>query len=148
MYHHTPPMTMLYALREGLRIVLEEGLEPRIVRHKRNATALAAGLEAMGLELHADERYRLSPLTTVKVPEGVDDLKLRVGLLNEHNIEIGGGIAELAGRIVRIGLMGVGSTEANVFALLSALEAQLPKQAFKLDPGAGASAAARYYSGN
>jgi len=148
MYHHTPPMTMLYALREGLRIVLEEGLEPRIARHKRNANALAAGLEAMGLTLHADERYRLPPLTTVRVPEGVDDLKLRVGLLNEHNIGIGGGIAELAGKIVRIGLMGVGSTEANVFALLSALEAQLPKQGFKLDPGAGASAAARYYAAN
>jgi alanine-glyoxylate transaminase/serine-glyoxylate transaminase/serine-pyruvate transaminase len=148
MYHHTPPMTMLYALREGLRIVLEEGLEPRIARHKRNANALAAGLEAMGLELHADERYRLPPLTTVRVPEGVDDLKLRVGLLNEHNIEIGGGIAGLAGKIVRIGLMGVGSTEANVFALLSALEAQLPKQGFKLDPGAGAQAAARYYAAN
>jgi alanine-glyoxylate transaminase/serine-glyoxylate transaminase/serine-pyruvate transaminase len=148
MYHHTPPMTMLYALREGLRIVLEEGLEPRIERHKRNAGALAAGLEAMGLTLHAQDGYRLPPLTTVRVPDGIDEMRLRMALLDEHNIEVGGGITQLQGKIIRIGLMGVGSTEANVFALLSALETQLPKQGFKLDPGAGAQAAARYYSGN
>ncbi len=139
---------MLYALREGLRIVLEEGLEARIARHKRNAGALGAGLEAMGLTLHADERYRLPPLTTVRVPEGVDDMKLRVGLLNEHNIEVGGGITDLAGKVIRIGLMGVGSTEANVYALLQALETQLPKQGFKRDPGAGPAAASRYYAAN
>jgi alanine-glyoxylate transaminase/serine-glyoxylate transaminase/serine-pyruvate transaminase len=148
MYHHTPPMTMLYALREGLRIVLEEGLEPRIARHKRNAGALAAGLEAMGLAMHAQEGYRLPPLTTVRVPEGVDDLALRQGLLTEHNIEVGGGITDLAGKVIRVGLMGVGSTEANVYSLLQALETQLPKQGFKPDIGAGAAAAARYYAAN
>jgi len=147
MYHHTPPMTMLYALREGLRIVLEEGLEARFARHKRNANALAAGLEAMGLELHAQEGYRLPPLTTVRIPEGVEDLPLRQGLLYEHNIEVGGGIAALQGKILRIGLMGVGSTEANVFSLLHSLETQLPKQGFKPDPGASLAAAARYYAG-
>jgi len=148
MYHHTPPMTMLYALREGLRIVLEEGLEARFARHKRNAHALHDGLEAMGLVLHAQEGYRLKPLTTVRIPEGVDDLKLRQGLLHEHNIEVGGGIAALQGKILRIGLMGVGSTESNVFSLLHALETQLPKQGFKLDPGAGVAAAARHYAAN
>jgi len=148
MYHHTPPMTMLYALREGLRIVLEEGLEARFVRHRRNAHALYAGLEAMGLELHAQQGFRLAPLTTVRIPEGVEDLPLRQGLLAEHNIEVGGGIAALQGKILRIGLMGVGSTESNVFSLLHALETQLPKQGFKLDPGAGLAAAARYYAAN
>ncbi len=143
MYHHTPPMTMLYALREGLRIVLEEGLEARFARHQRNAGALAAGLEAMGLKLHAQEGYRLPPLTTVKVPEGIDDMKLRQGLLHEHNIEVGGGIGALQGQILRIGLMGYGSAEANVFALLFALETQLSKQGFRLEPGAGVAAAAR-----
>lgn len=145
MYHHTPPMTMLYALREGLRIVLEEGMEARIIRHKRNANALAAGLEAMGLTLHAQEGYRLPPLTTVKVPEGIDDLKLRQGLIQDHNIEIGGGIGNMAGQIVRIGLMGVGSTEQNVLLLLFALEEQLVRQGFKLERGAGLSAAAKSY---
>lgn len=147
MYHHTPPMTMLYALREGLRIVLEEGMEARIVRHKRNAVALAAGIEAMGLTLHAQEGYRLPPLTTVKVPEGIDDLKLRQGLLHEHNIEIGGGIGAMAGQILRIGLMGYGSTEQNVLLLLFALEEQLFKQGFKLERGVGVAAAVKSYEG-
>jgi len=146
MYHHTPPMTMLYALREGLRIVLEEGLEPRFARHKQNAAALMAGLEAMGLELHAQEGYRLPPLTTVRVPEGVDDLKLRQALLTEHNIEVGGGIGPLAGKILRIGLMGYNSTQTNVMALLFALETQLRKQGFKTEPGAGLAAAAASYA--
>ena len=142
-YHHTPPMTMLYALREGLRIALEEGLEPRIARHKRNAESLQAGVEAMGLTLHAQEGYRLPPLTTVRVPEGIDDMKLRQGLLQEHNIEVGGGIGVLQGQVLRVGLMGYGSTEQNVFALLFALETQLLKQGFRLESGAGVAAAAR-----
>lgn len=146
-YHHTPPMTMLYALREGLRIVLEEGLEARIARHRRNAEGLRLGLEAMGLILHAQEGYRLPPLTTVRVPEGVDDMALRRGLLYEHNIEIGGGIGVLQGQVLRIGLMGVGSTEPNVLALLHALEAQLLKQGFRLERGAGVAAAARFFNG-
>jgi alanine-glyoxylate transaminase/serine-glyoxylate transaminase/serine-pyruvate transaminase len=145
-YHHTPPMTMLYALREGLRIVLEEGLEPRIARHLRNARAFWAGLEAMGLTLHVEQKHRLTPLTTVRVPEGIDEMALRQGLLLEHNIEIGRGFGNLEGQVWRIGLMGYGSSEENVFALLYALETQLAKQKFGLDCGAGVAAAARAFS--
>lgn len=145
MYHHTPPMSMLYALREGLRIVLEEGLEPRIARHKRNAAALQAGLEAMGMQLHAQEGYRLPPLTTVKVPEGIEEMKLRRGILENHNIEVGGGIGAMQGQVLRIGLMGYGSTEPNVFALLFAIEQELLAQNYKLEKGAGVSAAVRSY---
>ena len=144
---YTPPMTMLYALREGLRIVLEEGLEERIARHRRNAAAFAAGVEAMGLELHAQEDHRLPPLTTVRVPEGVDDMKLRQGLLQEHNIEVGGGIGVLQGRVLRIGLMGYGSTDTNVFSLLHAMETQFAAQGFRVEPGAALAAAARSYAG-
>jgi alanine-glyoxylate transaminase/serine-glyoxylate transaminase/serine-pyruvate transaminase len=143
MYHHTPPMTMLYALRESLRIVLEEGLEARIGRHRRNGEALCAGLEAMGLTLHAQDGYRLPPLTTVRVPDGIDDLKLRQRLLQEHNIEVGGGIGALQGKVLRIGLMGYGSAPPNVFALLHALEAGLSAQGFRAEPGAGVLAAAK-----
>ena len=142
-YHHTPPMTMLYALREGLRIALEEGLEARIVRHRRNAEALWAGLEAMGLTLHAQEGYRLPPLTTVRVPEGIDEMDVRRGLLQEHNIEVGGGIGELQGQIWRIGLMGYGSSPENVLALLYALETQLARLGYRLEKGAGVAAAVR-----
>ena len=144
-YHHTPPMTMLYALREGLRIVLEEGLEARIARHLRNARAFWAGIEAMGLTLHVEEKHRLPPLTTVRVPEAIDEAALRQGLLEEHNIEIGRGFGNLDGQVWRIGLMGVGSTPQNVLTLLFALEDQLLAQGYALDKGAGVSAAARFY---
>jgi alanine-glyoxylate transaminase/serine-glyoxylate transaminase/serine-pyruvate transaminase len=144
-YHHTPPMTMLYALREGLRIVLEEGLEPRIVRHLRNSRAFWAGIEAMGLTLHVEEKHRLSPLTTVRVPEGIDEMAIRTGLLLEHNIEIGRGFGALEGQVWRVGLMGYGSSEENVLALLYALETQLGKQKFGLNRGAGVAAAARAF---
>ena len=129
-----------------LRIVLEEGLEPRIVRHLRNARALWAGIEAMGLVLHVDEKHRLTPLTTVRVPEGIDEMAIRTGLLLEHNIEIGRGFGALEGQVWRIGLMGYGSSEENVFALLYALETQLARQKFGLDHGAGVAAAARAYA--
>ena len=99
----------------------------------------------MGIELHAQEGYRLPSLTTARVPEGIDDDKLRAGLLNEHNIEVGRGIAELQGKVLRIGLMGYNSTEANVLTLLYALETQLLNQGFHLDNGAGVSAATNHY---
>jgi alanine-glyoxylate transaminase/serine-glyoxylate transaminase/serine-pyruvate transaminase len=148
LYHHTPPMTMLYALREALRIVVEEGLQVRIARHKRNAEAFHAGLAAMGIELHAQEGYRLPSLVTARVPEGVDDDVLRRGLLNQHNIEVGRGIGELQGKILRIGLMGYNSTETNVLALLFALETQLLAQSYSLEKGAGVAAAVRHYDEN
>jgi alanine-glyoxylate transaminase/serine-glyoxylate transaminase/serine-pyruvate transaminase len=142
-YHHTPPMTMLYALREALRIALEEGLEARIARHRRNAQALWAGVEAMGLRLHAQEGHRLPPLTTVRVPEGVDEMAVRQGLLQEHNIEVGGGIGALRGQVWRIGLMGYSSTGHNVLALLYALGTELARQGCRVETEAGMGAAAR-----
>ncbi|HUF52397.1 MAG TPA: alanine--glyoxylate aminotransferase family protein [Dehalococcoidia bacterium] len=148
MYHHTPPMTMLYALREGLRIVMEEGLEARIARHKRNANALIAGVTAMGMTLHAQPEYRLPPLTTVGVPDGVDERQLRMALLQNHNIEVGGGIGDLAGQILRIGLMGFNSTAQNVLGLLFALEIELLALAVRLDKGAGVAAVVKYYDEN
>jgi alanine-glyoxylate transaminase/serine-glyoxylate transaminase/serine-pyruvate transaminase len=142
-YHHTAPITMVYALREGLQLVLEEGLEARFGRHQRNGEALRAGLEAMGLTLHAQEGYRLPLLTAVRIPDGVEDLKVRRALLYEHNIEIGGGLGPLAGNVWRIGLMGVGSSAENVLAVLQALEQELSAQGFGLEKGAGVAAADR-----
>jgi alanine-glyoxylate transaminase/serine-glyoxylate transaminase/serine-pyruvate transaminase len=141
-YHHTPPMTMLYALREALRLVLEEGLEGRLARHRRHAEALWAGLEALGLALHVPEGYRCPALTTVRVPEGIDELRVRHGLLEEHNIETGAGFGPLQGQVWRIGLMGYSSRPENIFALLHGLEVQLAKQGHKVEKGAGLSAAA------
>lgn len=126
-YHHTAPISANYALYEGLRLVVEEGLENRWARHRRNAEMLWDGLKDLDLNLHVPVAHRLTTLTTVRVPEGVDELAVRQRLLEDYNIEIAGGLGELKGRIWRIGLMGYSSRPENVLVLLSALERLLYK---------------------
>ena len=142
-YHHTSPINMTYALREALRMMMEEGQENRINRHARVAAALRAGAEALGLSLLAEEGHRLNPLTTLSIPQGIEDAKVRRALLNGYDIEIGGGLGEFAGKAWRVGLMGESARERNVFALLSALETILSKEGYEVAFGASLSAAQR-----
>ncbi len=121
-YHHTAPISMIYALREGLCLLLEEGLEARWARHLRNAAALKAGLTALGLRYTAVEGRQLPQLHAVRFPAGVDDAAVRKRLLAEFGIEIGGGLGEFKGKAWRIGLMGHNSRPDNVLLLLAALE--------------------------
>jgi alanine-glyoxylate transaminase / serine-glyoxylate transaminase / serine-pyruvate transaminase len=145
-YHHTPPISLIYALREALRLVLEEGLEARWERHAQNQQALIAGVEAMGLELFvANAADRLITVTAVRIPEGVDDGKVRVQLLDEFNIEIAGGIGVTRGKIWRIGLMGYSCQKTNVLLFLAALEKTLLDQGLRVPAGAGVAAAIRAY---
>jgi len=121
-YHHTAPTSTMYALREALRMVQEEGLEARLARHMENAKRLWNGLEALGLTLWVeDESLRIPSLTTCRVPEGFDEAKLRAQLRDEFNVEIAGGFGPLAGKIWRIGLMGESSRHEYVTLLLGAL---------------------------
>ncbi len=121
-YHHTAPASMLYALREGLRIIFEEGLEARLQRHQILGDKLKMELENLGFKQFAQEGYRLSMLTSVHVPEKVDDAKTRMRLLNEYKIEIGGGLGHLKGKIWRIGLMGETCRLQNIHLLTGALK--------------------------
>jgi alanine-glyoxylate transaminase/serine-glyoxylate transaminase/serine-pyruvate transaminase len=140
-YHHTASATLFYALREGLAMVKEEGLENRWARHKRNHEAFAAGLEAIGLEmLVKNPADRLWTLNTPRVPAGVDDAKVRAYLLEQHGMEIAGGFGPLAGKVFRIGTMGYGSTPENVMLILESLQAALKQQGFS--PAGDARAAA------
>jgi len=139
-YHHTASATMFYALREGLALVAEEGLEARWERHRRNHLAFVAGIEAMGLEMHVPAGDRLWTLNTPRVPLGVDEAKVRQYLLQERSIEIAGGFGPLAGQIFRIGTMGCGSTPENVLLILRELEAALRLEGYK-PAGNGAAAA-------
>ena len=120
-YHHTAPINMNYAFREALRLIAEEGLEARWERHRTNAERLWAGLEGMGLKCHVDHAIRLPSLTTVRVPDGVDAKAVSRTLLLEHNIEIAGGLGQLAGQVWRIGIMGYNSRPDAVDRLLLAL---------------------------
>lgn len=144
-YHHTAPVSMIYALREALRLVAEEGLEERYRRHRLNAAALGEGLQSMGLRLFVRPELRLPSLVSVVVPEGVDDLRLRRELLADYGIEIGGGLGKLRGKILRIGVMGYSSHRKNVLLLLVALEDCLRRQGFRVPVGDSVSAAVRVY---
>jgi len=143
-YHHTAPVNMIYAIREALRLIAEEGLEARFARHRLNHRALVAGLEAMGLSMLVPEKERLPMLNAVRIPEGVNDLKVRKALLNDFAIEIGGGLGQFAGTVWRVGLMGHSCRRKNVFLFLSALEAVLKSEGFKARPGAMEAATAVY----
>ena len=128
-------------------MVLEEGLENRYARHRRNGRALRAGLEALGMKLLIPEEQCTYQLTSVRTPEGIDEARVRSRLLNEYNVEIGGGLGQLRGQIWRIGLMGESSTVGNVMVLLSALEELLPTEGFEVSAGQGAAAASRVLAG-
>lgn len=140
-YHHTAPISVIYSLWQALDMLLNEGLDARFARHSRNARALRAGLEALGLELLVKGDSWAPPLTTVKVPSGIDDGKVRQRLLREHNIEIGGGLGVLAGKVWRVGLMGHNSTATSVFTFLSALERVLDGEGYEVARGASLAAA-------
>jgi alanine-glyoxylate transaminase/serine-glyoxylate transaminase/serine-pyruvate transaminase len=127
-YHHTAPINMIYAFREALRIIAEEGLEDRFARHLLNHRALVAGVEAMGLSMLVPEGERLPMLNAIRIPEGADDVKVRKTLLNDFGVEIGGGLGDLAGKVWRVGLMGHASRKKNVVLFLSALEIILRSQ--------------------
>jgi alanine-glyoxylate transaminase / serine-glyoxylate transaminase / serine-pyruvate transaminase len=124
-YHHTAPVNALYGLHEALVMLQEEGLENSWARHEHHHRALRAGLENLGFEYIGKDGARLPQLNAVKLPAGVDEAKLRSILLNEFNLEIGAGLGALAGKIVRIGLMGYAASNRNVMLCLAALEAAL-----------------------
>ncbi len=146
-YHHTPAVSLIFALREALRIVSEEGLEASWQRHRQNQQALIAGLEALGLELFVpDPHDRLPTVTSVRVPGGIEEARLRRQLLDEFGIEIAGGIGTLSGKIWRIGLMGFSSQAKHVLLFLAGLEKVLLEQGFQAPAGAGIGAAVQVYA--
>ncbi len=144
-YHHTASSNIVYGMREALRIIVEEGLEARWARHQLNGDALKAGIRAMGLNILTRPGYELSVLTAISLPEGVDELAVRKGLLEEYSIEIGGGFGPLEGRLLRIGLMGYNSCRKNVDTVLAALEHLLPRCGFTPPAGAALAAADAVY---
>jgi alanine-glyoxylate transaminase/serine-glyoxylate transaminase/serine-pyruvate transaminase len=140
-YHHTLSTSLIYALREALLMVEEEGLEQRVARHERHHQALAAGVEAMGLSLLPPAAERLWTLNTVRVPNGVDEASVRKTLLTTFNIEVGAGLGPLAGKIWRVGLMGAGSTPQALLQFLAAFESALAVHGYTARAGAGVAAA-------
>jgi len=144
--HHTEATSMLYALREGLRILLEEGLEARFARHAENGAAIVAGVRGMGLQLFGNDQARLPVVTCIEIPPGIDGESVRSMLLEDFGIEIASSFGPLKGRIWRIGSMGYSSSRKNVLHVLGALEATLLRHGFKLPAGEGVQAALDVYA--
>lgn len=144
-YHHTAPVNALYSLHESLVMLQEEGLENSWARHAKNHEALKAGLNAMGINFIVEEKYRLPQLNAVTIPEGTDDPAVRKLLLERFNLEIGGGLGALAGKVWRIGLMGFASNPKNVTLCLSALETGINQLGGSVERGAALAAAAKVY---
>jgi len=143
--HHTEATSMLYALREGLRLIMEEGLDNRFARHRLHERALMAGLEAMGLTLFGDKRFKLPTVTCVNIPQGVDGESVRRMLLDEFGIEIASSFGPLHGKIWRIGTMGYSCRKENILKLLTALEAVLIYHGVRINRGEGAQTALSMY---
>ena len=145
-YHHTAPVSMLYALRESLGLIEQEGLPARFARHQLNSDALVAGLMELELTPLPSAEHRLPMLSCVTVPPHLDEGAVRQQLLQQFGIEIGGGLGPLKGKVWRIGLMGESCTEANVLTFLNALEEIFIRYGWLSTPGVALQAAARIYS--
>ncbi len=143
-YHHTAPINMIFALREAVRIIAEEGLEARHARHRLNHRALVAGVEAMGLSMVVPEAERLPMLNTIQIPDGADDKRVRGALLKDFGIEIGGGLGDFAGKAWRVGIMGEACRRKNVVTFLAAIETILKAEGVAVGSGAQQAAAAVY----
>jgi len=121
-YHHTAPINMMYALYQSLLDVMEEGIEEVLIRHQKTHEFLVASLKDLGLEMLVSKDSRLPSLNAIKIPKNIDDLLIRSSLLNDYDIEIGGGLGPLAGKVWRVGLMGYSAKEKNVNKLFKALK--------------------------
>lgn len=130
-YHHTAPISMFYGLYEALRLIEEEGVENRWERHRRAHLEFVKGIEALGMSMLVPEEHRLWNLNTPRVPQGVDEAKVRQLLLQEHGIEIMGGFGPLAGKVFRVGVMGPLAIEEKVKFFLNAFEGALEAGASK-----------------
>ncbi|WP_340029224.1 alanine--glyoxylate aminotransferase family protein [Paenibacillus sp. FSL H7-0940] len=145
--HHTEATSMLYGLHEGLRILLQEGLEARFQRHLMNERALVAGIQGMGLQLYGDMSSKLPVVTCITIPEGIDGESVRSMLLNDFSIEIASSFGPLKGQIWRIGTMGFSCQRKNVLHVLGALEAVLLRHRHLLPAGEAVQAALDVYAG-
>ncbi len=130
-YHHTAPISMFYALREALMVIADEGIENRWERHRRSNRSFVNGIEALGLKMHVPAEHRIPTLNTVRVPEGVDEAKVRKHLLDGPGIEIAGGFGPLAGKVFRIGVMGPLATEENVQFFLREFSKALTSEGYQ-----------------
>ncbi|WP_059104554.1 pyridoxal-phosphate-dependent aminotransferase family protein [Shouchella shacheensis] len=143
--HHTEATSMLYAVRESLRFIKQEGIENRYERHRIHSEALNIGLEAMGISLYGNNENRLPCVTVINVPEGIEETAIRSTLLEQFGIEIAGSFGPLKGKVVRIGTMGFSCRKNNILQTLGALESTFTYLGVPVNQGEAVQAALHYY---
>ncbi len=145
--HHTEATTMLYGARECARIVVEEGMDAAVERHRLHGTAMVAGLVGLGLELFGDQSHRMNNIVAVRIPDGIDDAKARAAMVADYGIEIGTSFGPMAGKFWRIGTMGYNARRDTVLLTLAALEQLLRRGGAAVTAGSGVDAALESYGG-
>lgn len=144
--HHTEATSMIYALHEGLRMMILEGIKNGYARHSQNDRAIQAGIEAMGLAIFGDRTTKMPTVTPILIPEGVDGDAVRNTLLNDFGVEIASSFGPLQGKVWRIGNMGFSSRKENVLHVLAAFEAALLFHGADINRGEAVLAALREYN--
>ncbi|MFO5609235.1 pyrimidine-specific ribonucleoside hydrolase RihA [Klebsiella pneumoniae] len=143
--HHTEATSALFAARECARLILQEGLDNGIARHKLHGDALLKGIQAMGLETFGDLRHKMNNVLGVVIPNGINGDQVRKLMLEDFGIEIGTSFGPLHGKVWRIGTMGYNARKDCVMQTLSALEAVLNYLKFTTTQGAAMQAAWDHY---
>ena len=143
--HHTEATSMLYAARECARLLVDEGMDAAVERHRMHGTAMTEGLVALGLRLFGDQSVRMNNVVGVHIPDGIDGDAVRSTLLQDFGIEIGTSFGPLAGKVWRIGTMGYNARKDAVLTTLAALEQVLRRGGVHVTAGAGVGAAQDFY---
>jgi (S)-ureidoglycine-glyoxylate aminotransferase len=144
--HHTEATSALYGARECARILVEEGMEHAVERHRVHGAAMAIGLSGLGLTLFGDQRYRMNNVVAVEIPDGINGDAARAAMLNDFAIEIGTSFGPLHGRVWRIGTMGYNARKDTVLTTLAALEQVLRRGGVPVTPGGGVGSALDFYA--
>nr|WP_158866302.1 alanine--glyoxylate aminotransferase family protein [Leifsonia sp. AG29] len=143
--HHTEAASMLYAARECAAVLLEEGVDAAVERHRLHGAAMLTGLKGLGLTVFGDEEHRMNNVVAVHIPAGVDGDAVRAAMLTDFGIEIGTSFGPLHGKVWRIGVMGYNARRDAVLTTLSALDSTLRRAGFAAPPDAGVAAALAVY---
>lgn len=144
--HHTEATSMLYASRECARVLLLEGRDAVIERHRLAGAAMLAGVQALGLVVFGDVSHKMSNVVAVEIPDGVAGDAARQAMLEDFGIEIGTSFGPLHGRVWRIGTMGFNARKDAVLVTLASLEAVLRRFGASVPAGGGVEAALDVYA--
>jgi (S)-ureidoglycine-glyoxylate aminotransferase len=144
--HHTEATSMLYGARECARLLVNEGIDAAVERHRLHGAAMLAGVQGLGLEVFGDIHRKMNNVVAVHIPDGVNGDAARASMLEDYGIEIGTSFGPLHGKVWRIGTMGFNARKDAVLVTLAALEQVLRAGGAPVTAGGGVGAAQEVYA--